>query len=114
MSLMDTVDVEGVKSTWSSRAWADLYPVATTNGPYVRHLLDQGAIIVGKTKTTQFAAGNEWIEFQLPMNPRGDRFQEPSGSSTGAAASLAGYSWLDYAVGGDGKILAPYSRLKLY
>lgn len=104
MSLKDNFDIEGVRTTLSSRAWAELYPAATTNGPFVKHLLDQGAIIVGKTKTTQLSAGNEWVDFQSPINPRGDRYQEPSGSSTGAAASLAGYSWLDFAVGGECKI----------
>ncbi|KAJ4396444.1 hypothetical protein N0V93_000663 [Gnomoniopsis smithogilvyi] len=101
VSLKDTFDIEGVRTALSSRAWAEMYPAAAENGPYVKHLLDQGAIIVGKTKSTQLLAGNEWIEFQSPSNPRGDQYQEPSGSSTGAAASLAGYPWLDYAVGGD-------------
>lgn len=103
ISLKDTFDIEGVRTTLSSRAWAELYPAAADNGPYVKHLLDQGAIIVGKTKTSQLLAGNEWVDFQSPSNPRGDQYQEPSGSSTGAAASLAGYPWLDYAIGGDSK-----------
>ncbi|KAJ4423676.1 hypothetical protein N0V82_001699 [Gnomoniopsis sp. IMI 355080] len=101
ISLKDNFDIEGVRTTLSSRAWASLYPAATANGPFVKHLLDQGAIIVGKTKSTQLLAGNEWVDFQSPSNPRGDQYQEPSGSSTGAAASLAGYPWLDYAFGGD-------------
>lgn len=105
ISLTDAFDIEGVRTTLSSRAWAELYPAATSNGPYVSDLLEQGAIIVGKTKTTQLLAGNEWVDFQSPLNPRGDQYQEPSGSSTGAAASLAGYPWLDFAIGGDGKYL---------
>lgn len=105
MALPDTFDIEGVRTTLSSRAWAELYPEATANGPYVKELLDQGAVIVGKTKTTQFSAGTEWVDFQSPINPRGDRYQESSGSSTGAAASLAGYDWLDYAVGEDCMLL---------
>lgn len=104
VSVKDNFDVEGVRTTLSSRAWAELHPEgATTSAPYVSRLLEQGAIIVGKTKTTQFGTGREWVDFQMPANPRGDGYQEPSGSSTGAAASLAGYPWLDYAVGSDGK-----------
>lgn len=104
MSLKDIFDVEGVKTTLSSRAWTEVYDAAAETAPYVKQLLSQGAVIVGKTKTTQFATGREWVDFQAPVNPRGDGYQEPSGSSTGAAASLAGYPWLDRAVGGDGEI----------
>jgi Asp-tRNA(Asn)/Glu-tRNA(Gln) amidotransferase A subunit family amidase len=103
VSLKDIFDVQGIKTTLSSKAWAELYPAAEKSAPYVRHLLQLGAIVVGKTKTTQFATAMEWVDFQSPTNPRGDRYQEPSGSSTGAAASLAGYDWLDHAIGGDCK-----------
>ena len=85
----------------SSKAWLELYPAVGETALYVKKLLDLGAVIVGKTKTTQFATAVEWIDFQSPTNPRGDGYQDPSGSSAGAAASLAGYPWLDYAVGGD-------------
>jgi len=33
------------------------------------------------------------------LGSRGDMYQTPSGSSTGAGASLAGYAWLDHSVG---------------
>jgi Asp-tRNA(Asn)/Glu-tRNA(Gln) amidotransferase A subunit family amidase len=101
LSLKDIFDVRGVKTTLSSKAWAELYPEPQVSAQYVDHLLDLGVVIVGKTKATQFSTAMEWIDFQSPTNPRGDRYQEPSGSSTGAAASLAGYNWLDYAIGGD-------------
>ncbi|CAN8105645.1 unnamed protein product [Discula destructiva] len=116
LAITDTFDIEGVKTTWSSRAWAELYPAASAVGPYVKQLLEQGAVIVGKTRTTQFSAGTEWVDFHSPTNPRGDRYQDASGSSTGAAASLAGYPWLDYAVGGDidGGIRAPASNHGLH
>jgi Asp-tRNA(Asn)/Glu-tRNA(Gln) amidotransferase A subunit family amidase len=87
-----------------SRAWSQLYPAAGATAPYVKYLVDLGAIIVGKTKMTQFSTSVEWTDFHSPINPRGDCYQEPSGSSTGAAASLAGYEWLDHAVGGDCKL----------
>ncbi|KAL1865524.1 hypothetical protein Daus18300_007169 [Diaporthe australafricana] len=101
ISLKDTIDVKGAKTTLSSRAWAQLYPAADASAAYVKKLLDLGAVVVGKTKTTQFATGLEWVDFQSPVNPRGDRYHEASGSSVGAAASLAGYRWLDSAVGVD-------------
>lgn len=104
MALTDTFNIEGTRTTLSSKAWAELHPAAPAHGPYVEQLLAQGAIIVGKTKTTQFAAGTEWVDSQPPVNPRGDRYQSSSGGSAGAAAALAGYSWLDYAVGRDCRV----------
>lgn len=101
VSLNDNFDVRGIKSTLSSKSWAELYPAANTSASYVEDLISLGVVIVGKTKMTQFATGTEWVDFQAPTNPRGDRYQDPSGSLAGAAASLAGYDWLDYAIGGD-------------
>lgn len=90
-----------------SRAYTELYPPQEKTASYVQKLIDQGAIIVGKTKMTQFASSDEptdqWVDFHCPINPRGDEYQSPSGSSSGSAAALAGYSWLDSSVGGDCK-----------
>lgn len=104
VSLTDTFDVQGAKTTLSSRAWSQLYPAADASAAYVGRLLELGAVVVGKTKTTQFATGLQWVDRHQPVNPRGDRYHEASGSSAGAAASLAGYPWLDFAVGGDSKV----------
>lgn len=105
VSLKDIFHLAGTKTTMMSRAYTDLYPADEQSASYVQKLIDQGAVIVGKTKMTQFASSDEptdqWIDFHCPINPRGDEYQSPSGSSSGAAASLAGYSWLDYSVAGD-------------
>lgn len=101
VALTDTFDVKGAKTTLSSRAWTQLYPAAENSAAYVKKLLKLGAVVVGKTKTTQFTTGLQWVDHHAPVNPRGDRYHEASGSSAGAAASLAGYLWLDLAVGGD-------------
>ncbi|KAJ5480157.1 hypothetical protein N7530_005666 [Penicillium desertorum] len=96
-----------------SRAYTELYPPQEKSASYVQKLIDQGAIIVGKTKMTQFASSDEptdqWVDFHCPINPRGDEYQSPSGSSSGSAVALAGYSWLDSSIGGDsaGSIRAP-------
>lgn len=101
VALTDTFDVKGAKTTLSSRAWTQLYPAADASAAYVKKLLDLGAVVVGKTRTTQFTTGLQWVDHHAPVNPRGDRYHEASGSSVGVAASLAGYRWLDFAVGGD-------------
>lgn len=73
----------------------------------------QGAIIVGKTRLSQFANGEtptaDWIDQLAPFNPRGDGYQSPSTSSSGSGAGLAAYEWLDNSIGSDtsGSITGP-------
>ncbi|KAI0113931.1 putative amidase [Nemania sp. FL0031] len=112
-ALKDIFSLEGVKTTMMSRSYVEVADPDTRNADYVKKLLKLGAVIVGKTKMTQFASSDEptdqWIDFHCPINPRGDQYQSPSGSSSGAAAALAGYDWLDQSIGGDsaGSIRAP-------
>lgn len=105
IAIKDIYKLAGVKSKMMSRHYTELYAADEENADYVNRLLDLGATIIGKTKMTSFASSEEptdqWIDFHCPINPRGDRYQSPSGSSLGAAAALAGYSWLDFSVGSD-------------
>ncbi|KAF2002320.1 hypothetical protein P154DRAFT_431306 [Amniculicola lignicola CBS 123094] len=68
-------------------------------------LIDLGAVVVGKTKTTQFALGErptaDYVDQLAPFNPRGDGYQHPQGSSCGTGASVASYEWLDFGTGSD-------------
>jgi Asp-tRNA(Asn)/Glu-tRNA(Gln) amidotransferase A subunit family amidase len=109
ISLTDTFDARGARTTLSSRAWAGLYPrAAGASAAYVRQLLGLGAVVVGKTRAAQLAAGPPaWVDFPPPANPRGDGYQDAGASSAGAAASLAGYAWLDGAVGGACEFSSP-------
>ncbi|KAJ4305626.1 hypothetical protein N0V90_001157 [Kalmusia sp. IMI 367209] len=100
-TIKDVLDMEGLQTTLASRDYVSLYGPATTTADYVTKLIALGAVIVGKTKTTQFATGDEWIDVHMPTNPRGDEYQFPDGSSTGAAVSLAAYSWVDASIGTD-------------
>ncbi|KAB8339253.1 hypothetical protein FH972_022187 [Carpinus fangiana] len=105
ISVKDVFDIAGIKTTLSSRDWAALYGPVEESADYVKKLITLGATIVGKTKTTAFASPDEptdqWIDFHCPFNPRGDKYQSPSGSTSGGAAALAGYSWLDITIGSD-------------
>ena len=64
-------------------------------------------MIVGKTKTTQFADSEwptgDWVDYHAPFNPVADGYQGTSGSSAGSAAAVAAYPWLDFAIGTDSK-----------
>ncbi len=70
----------------------------------IQKLIDAGAEIVGKNKLSSFAAREaptESVDYQAPFNPRGDGYQYPAGSSSGSAAAVASYDWLDFAIGTD-------------
>ncbi|OBZ69725.1 Amidase 1 [Grifola frondosa] len=65
----------------------------------------RGLVLVGKTKTSQFANGegatDDWVDLHAPYNPRGDGYQDGSSSSTGSGTAVAAYPWLDFAIGSD-------------
>ena len=71
----------------------------------MQRLVDAGAIIVGKMKTSQFANGEmataDWVDYHSPFNPRGDGYQDPSSSSSGPGAGEGCYPWLGLALGSD-------------
>ncbi|SPJ82519.1 related to D-mandelate dehydrogenase [Fusarium torulosum] len=108
VSISDTISVKGTHTTFSSRAWKSLYKEASSNtAKYAQTLLDQGAVIIGKTKTSQFGTGAEWIDQQAPWSARGDGYNSMKGGSVGAAAALVGYLWLDYSIGtDDGRVVS--------
>ena len=104
VAVKDIYDIKGHVTGASSQAYTRLSKPALTTARCVQTLLDLGAVIVGKAKTVQFASGmtaGDWTETVCPTNPRGDQYLDPNCSSSGSAASIAGYEWLDYAVGSD-------------
>jgi Asp-tRNA(Asn)/Glu-tRNA(Gln) amidotransferase A subunit family amidase len=113
VGVKDIYHLAGVKGSNGNRAWYNLYPENNVTGPAIQRLIDAGAQIVGLQKPSQFANGEEatadWVDYHSPFNPRGDGYQDPSSSSSGAGASIASYEWLDLAVGSDtgGSIRGP-------
>ena len=113
LGVKDIYNVAGVRTSDGNRAWYHLYPPATANAVAVQRLIDAGAIVVGKMKTSQFANGEEatadWVDYHSPFNPRGDGYQDPSSSSSGPGAGAASYQWLDLTIGSDtgGSIRGP-------
>lgn len=84
-----------------------------TTAVAVQRLIDLGGIIIGKTRTSQFANGEsptiDWVDYHDPFNPRGDGYQDPSSSSAGAGSAESSYDWVDFNIGSDtgGSIRAP-------
>lgn len=108
--IKDNIHLKGTKVSQGSRAFYDTYPPQQASAECVQRLLDKGVAIVGKTKMTSFANWEEpleYIDYQAPWNPRGDRYQSPGGSSSGSAAAVGAYDWLDIAIGTDSRSSGP-------
>lgn len=101
----DLYRLKGVKGSNGNRAWYHLYPPAEKTAPAVQKLIDAGAVVVGLQSLSQFANGDTFtadaVDMHLPFNPRGDGYNIPQGSSSGAGSSMASYEWLDMALGSD-------------
>ncbi|KAK4195511.1 glutamyl-tRNA amidotransferase [Triangularia verruculosa] len=119
-TVKDIIDLKGVKTTGQSRSYDKLYGPRDSTATVVTRLVGLGAIIIGKTKCTQFASSDQptadWIDYTCPWNPRGDGYLSPRGSSTGTCVAVAGYSWCDAGIGSDtgGSIRGPASVMGLW
>ena len=113
-SVKDLIAVGGVRQTFGSRTRAD--HIAITDAPSVERLKDSGAVIVGKTTTTEFgvkAAGDSPLTglTRNPWNPE----RTTGGSSCGAAASVAaGVTPFGLGTDGGGSIRIPSAFCGLF
>lgn len=104
ITVKDIFDVAGLKTGLGSRAYAELYPPAKTTAHSIQKLLNLGAELVGMSKMCSMvlnAPPTQCVDVIAPFNPRGDGYQSPSGGSSGQAAAVATYKWLDFAIGSD-------------
>ncbi|KAH6617363.1 amidase signature domain-containing protein [Chaetomium tenue] len=120
ITVKDNYHLAGVHTTMGSRSYTKLYGPQTQTSEFVKHLVHQGAVILGKTKLGGYAGSEvppeKCIDYFPPWNPRGDGYQGPSGSSSGAGASVASYPWVDVALGTDttGSIRMPAASYGLW
>ncbi|KAF5120173.1 Glutamyl-tRNA(Gln) amidotransferase subunit A [Metarhizium anisopliae] len=105
ISVKDLFDLKGLKTSGGNRAFYARSNIKNETAIAVQKLIDAGAVVVGKTKLSDFAFGGSYftshIDYLLPFNPRGDGYNLPSDSSGGSGASVASYDWLDASVGSD-------------
>ncbi|WVN87064.1 uncharacterized protein L203_102240 [Cryptococcus depauperatus CBS 7841] len=105
VAIKDIYDIRGVPTVVASRIYMDWRGVVNTSASAVKRLEQAGCALVGKTKTSQMMMVGYTIEGTYddlyPFSPRGDQYQSCGSSSSGSACALAGYPWLDYAVGSD-------------
>ena len=109
IAVKDLTATAGIRTTYSSRAFADYVPDFDT--AVVRRLREAGFVILGKTNTPEFGT-TAFTESELngatrnPWNPQ----LTPGGSSGGAAAALAaGLLPVAHGTDGGGSIRIPAS-----
>lgn len=106
VAVKDIYHLAGTPTSASCRDFMAFTGAQEHTANMVLRLIQAGAVVVGKTKTAQFASGEhagDWVDYACPFNPRGDGYLEPDCSSTGSAAAIAAYTWLDYSIGTDSK-----------
>ncbi|KAG6006161.1 hypothetical protein E4U21_007271 [Claviceps maximensis] len=102
LTVPDCMSLRGVPTSLSSASWEDLHnDAADTTAAFAKRLIGLGAVIVGKTKSSQFGSGREWTDVVAPKNPREDGHQDAAGGPTGAGTAMAAYDWLRASVGID-------------
>lgn len=73
-AVKDIIDVDGLETGLGNRSYRKLYPSRTSSARCIDQLLNAGALLMGKTKTSQFAEGevpSQWygnfLNFQHPL-----------------------------------------------
>lgn len=88
VSVKDIINTSGIRTTWASRTMANNVP--DVDAVAVKRLKDAGAIVIGKTTTSEFAHKllTDAPLFGTTRNPWGLEFT-PGGSSGGSAVAVA-------------------------
>lgn len=106
IAVKDIFDLCGLRTSVGSLPYYQLYPPSLQTAEAVARLISMGADVVGKLAMSAFALQEhpmESVDYQAPVNPRGDGYQIPGGSSSGGGAAIASYEWLDLALVTDSK-----------
>ncbi|NLC35250.1 MAG: amidase [Alcaligenaceae bacterium] len=93
VAVKDLVDVAGYRTTMGSEQYLD--NEASTDAEVIRLLRKEGAIIIGKANTHQFAYGSTGDRSYFgPVKNPVDPSRMPGGSSSGSAVAVAtGLAW---------------------
>jgi amidase len=114
MLVKDLNETAGVRTTFSSRAFADYVP--TSDAAVVRRMKDAGFVVLGKSNTPEFGSTcvTESALNGVCRNPW-DTSRTPGGSSGGAGAAVAaGALPLAHGSDGGGSIRIPASCCGLF
>ena len=103
-AVKDLFYLRGRRNSLCNRAYLSFGSESKDTATIIQRMLDAGAVLLGITKLSSMIGREEpvdAVDFQAPFNPRGDGYQSPAGSSSGSAAAVAAYHWLDFSIGTD-------------
>ncbi|KAJ9612323.1 hypothetical protein H2200_003920 [Cladophialophora chaetospira] len=103
-AVKDMFDTNGLTTTLCNRAVYEINKPSSSTAACVQKLVDAGAHVLGTNKVSSMISREEpteAVDYHAPFNPRADGYQSPAGSSSGSAAAVAAYEWLDFAVAED-------------
>lgn len=99
VAVKDLFAVSGMPTHAGSRL--DLAEAIGTEGSFIRSLKRAGCIVLGKTRTIEFAAGAQNVSHPTPWNPCDPATRRtPGGSSSGSAVAVAA-GLCGFAIGSD-------------
>lgn len=114
VAIKDLYSVTGMPTTAGSNV--DVHDLVAPEGPFIGMLKRAGCVILGKTRTTEFAAGSINLIHRSPWNPWDARTQRMTGgSSSGSAVALAA-DLCAFSVGSDtgGSVRQPAALCGLF
>jgi Asp-tRNA(Asn)/Glu-tRNA(Gln) amidotransferase A subunit family amidase len=106
VAVKDNYHISGIQTSLCNRVYRQTFSPLLQTADCIQKLVGLGVVIVDKTKLNPFGVWvepTEYVDYQAPWNLCADRYQSPGGSSTGSAAAVAVYNWLDIALGTDSK-----------
>jgi allophanate hydrolase len=110
-SVKDNIHVKGMPTTASCPAYSH---IAGETAPVVSHLIECGAILIGKNTMDQFATGLVGVRRDgYPVNPFNPEYI-PGGSSSGSAVAVAAHLVsfsLGSDTGGSGRVPAALNNI---
>ena len=114
LPIKDLVETEGLRTTFSCKAFADYVP--TADAALVRRIRAAGFVVLGKTNTPEFGTiGQTESELNGACRNPWNTELTPGGSSGGAAAAVAaGLAPAAHATDGGGSIRIPASCCGLF
>lgn len=88
IAVKDLFSVTGMPTTAGTSV--GIQDLVEGEGPFIRQLKRAGCVILGKTRTTEFAAGTINLNSKPPWNPRDlQTHRMPGGSSSGSGVAMA-------------------------
>ena len=107
VTIKDLVDVEGVPTTMGSMVTSR--EPATRDELFIERLRDSGAVLLGKTNTSEFGLAAQTMNRVALTTANPWRLDRTAGGSSGgaAAACAAGYAPLHHGTDGGGSVRVP-------